>query len=72
MVTREKIIQELEKMPDEHLEELYKVIKSLETNGTRGAGGETVMAKLRNITISASPDLSIRAKLYDLEDQDAE
>ena len=72
MITREKIIEELKKMPDEHLEDLYKVIKSLETNGTREEAGETVMAKLRKIKISASPDLSIRAKLYDLEGEDAE
>ncbi|HXU35528.1 MAG TPA: hypothetical protein VN937_04140 [Blastocatellia bacterium] len=72
MITREKIIEELNKMPDEHLEDLYKVIKSLETNGTREEAGETVMAKLRKIKISASPDLSIRAKLYDLEGEDAE
>ncbi len=72
MITREKIIEELKKMPDDHLEDLYKVIKSLETNGTREEAGETVMAKLRKIKISASPDLSIRAKLYDLEGEDAE
>lgn len=72
MVTREKIIEELEKMPDEHLDEVYKVIKSLETNGTREEAGETVMAKLRKIKISASPDLAIGAKLYDLEGEDAE
>jgi hypothetical protein len=72
MITREKIIEELKKMPDEHLEDLYKVIKSLETIGTREEAGETVMAKLRKIKISASPDLSIRAKLYDLEVEDAE
>lgn len=72
MITREKLIEELKKMPDKHLEDLYKVIKSLETNGTREEAGETVMAKLRKIKISASPDLSIRAKLYDLEGEDAE
>jgi hypothetical protein len=72
MITREKLIEELKKMPDEHLEDLYKVIKSLEANGTREEAGETVMARLRKIKISASPDLSIRAKLYDLEGEDAE
>lgn len=66
MVTREKIIEELEKMADEHLDEVYKVIKSLGANGTPEGAGKTVMARLRNIKISASPDLSIRAKLYAL------
>jgi hypothetical protein len=71
MVTREKVIEELEKMPDEHLEELLRIIKSLETNGTREEAGESVMTRLRNIKISASPDLSMRAKLYDLEGEGA-
>jgi hypothetical protein len=71
MVTREKVIEELEKMPDEHLEELLRIIKSLETNGTREEAGESVMTRLRNIKISASPDLSMRANLYDLEGEDA-
>lgn len=62
MVTREKVIEELEKMPDEHLEELYRIIKTLETTGTREEAGESVMSQLRKIKISAS-DLSIRAKL---------
>lgn len=71
MVTREKVIEELEKMPDEHLDEVYRVIKTLETNGTCEEAGESVMSQLRKIKISASPDLSMRAKLYDLEGEDA-
>lgn len=71
MVTREKVIEELEKMPDEHLDEVYRVIKTLETNGTSEDTGESVMSQLRKIKISASPDLSMRAKLYDLEGEDA-
>lgn len=71
MVTREKVIEELEKTPDEHLDEVYRVIKTLETNGTREEAGETVMSQLRKVKISASPDLSMRARLYDLEGEDA-
>lgn len=71
MVTREKVIEELEKMSDEHLDEVYRVIKTLETNGTREEAGETVMSQLRKVKISASPDLSMRARLYDLEGEDA-
>lgn len=63
MVTREELIEELEKMPDEHLEEVYRVIKALETNGSREEDGESVMAKLRKIKISASPDFSTTTKL---------
>lgn len=67
MVTREKVIEELEKTPDEHLDEVYRVIKTLETNGTREEAGETVMSQLRKIKISASPDLSIKANFYSLD-----
>jgi hypothetical protein len=58
MVTRKKVIEEFEKMPDEHLEEVYRVIKTLEANGTSEDAGESVMARLRKIKISGSPDLS--------------
>jgi hypothetical protein len=61
MVTREKLVEEIEKIPDEHLEELYRMIKSLEVNGTDAESGESVMARLRKIRISASPDFSIKA-----------
>lgn len=64
MVTRDKVIEELEKMPDEHLEEVYRIIRTIETNGTSEEAGESVMSRLRKIKISASPDLSLRAKLY--------
>ena len=29
MISREKIVEEIQKVPDERLEELYKVIKGL-------------------------------------------
>lgn len=64
MVTREKLVEEIEKVPDEHLEELYRMIKTLEVNGTDAVSGESVMARLREIRISASPDFSIKANLY--------
>lgn len=71
MVTREKLVEEIERIPDEHLEELYRMIKSLEVNGTPTESGESVMARLRKISISASPDFSLKANLYDLEGEDA-
>jgi hypothetical protein len=71
MVTRAKIVEEIEKVPDEYLEELYRMIKGLEVNGTDAEFAEGVMARLRKIKISASPDLSIKANLYELEGEDA-
>lgn len=70
MVTRAKIVEELEKVPDEYLEELYRMIKSLEANGTNAESAEGVMARLRKIRISASSDLSIKANLYEVEGED--
>lgn len=70
MVTRAKIVEEIEKVPDEYLEELYSMIKALEANGTDAASAEDVMARLRKIRISASLDLSIKANLYELEGED--
>lgn len=71
MVTRAKIVEEIEKVPDEYLEELYRMIKGLEVNGTDAESAEGVMARLRKIRISASPDLSIKANLYEVEGEDA-
>lgn len=72
MVTREKVIEELEKMPDEHLEEVYRIIKTLETNGARENDDESVMARLRKIRISGSPDLSIKANFSSLDRRPSE
>ena len=66
MATREEIIAEIQKTPDEHLAELDELIKDF---AARHGGGDTsdlgVMAKLRRIKISASPDFSLRANLSD-------
>ena len=71
MISREKIIEEIAKVPDEHLDELYRIIKDFEVNKENGESGESVMARLRRIKISASPDFSMKANLYDLEAEDA-
>lgn len=63
MATREEIIGELEKVPEEDLEQLYRMIKALEVEGTDAECVEGVMARLRKIRISAAPDLSIKANL---------
>ncbi len=71
MVTREEIVAELQKVPERHLDEVYRLIKRYEATTEDAAVNDNVMAKLRQIKISASPDFSIRANLYELEEQNA-
>ncbi len=70
MISREKIIEEIGKVPDEHLDELYRIIKDFEVKKEDGESTESVMARLRRIRISASPDFSTKASLYDVEAED--
>ena len=72
MVTREELIAEIQKVPEKHLDELYRIVKSYETAGGEDEPNQSVMAKLRRIRISATPDFSTKANLYDLEEQNAE
>ena len=72
MVTREEIIAEIQKVPEKHLNELYHIVKSYEASGGEDEPNQGVMAKLRQIRISATPDFSTKANLYDLEEQNAE
>ena len=72
MVTREDIVAEIQRVPEKHLDKIYKILKTYEDNGERDAADLSVMASLREIKISASPDLSTKANLYDLEKQDGE
>ena len=67
MVTREQILVEVRKMPDKYLDELYQVIKDFESRPRTESSNEDVMAKLREIKISASPDFSTRADLYETD-----
>jgi hypothetical protein len=71
MVTREDVVAEIQKVPDKHLEALYFIIKDFEERSSENESNENVMAALRQIKIAASPDFSIKAKLYDLEERDA-
>ena len=72
MVTREDLIAGIKRVPEKHLDELYRIIKNYEENGEQPDASESVMARLRQIRISASPDFSTRADLYDPEKQDGE
>ena len=65
MVTREEILIEVRKVPEKYLDELYQIIKEFETRPEAERAEQDVMAALRRIKISASPDFSIRADLYD-------
>ena len=71
MISREKAIEGIAKVPDENLHELYKVIKDFEMKKENGQSGESVMARLRKIKISASPDFSTKANLYEIEADNA-
>jgi hypothetical protein len=71
MITRDDVVAEIQRVPEKHLGELYRIIKSYEENGEESERTENIMAKLRGIKISASPDFSMNAKLYDLEREDA-
>jgi len=72
MVTREDIFAEIQRVPDERLDEVYNLLKKYGQNGEQSTTDVNVMARLREIKISSSPDLSIRANLHDLEIDDAE
>ena len=66
MVTREDIVAEIQKVPEQHLEELYRIVKDFEGKSEEDGSNQSVMAQLRQIKISASRDFSIKANLYDI------
>ena len=65
MVTREEILIEVRKMPEQYLDELYQIIKDFESRARPELSDQDVMAALREIKISASSDFSTRAELYE-------
>lgn len=71
MVTRENIMAEVQKVPEKHLAELYRIIKNYEPPSGADEPNQSVMAQLRRIKISAAPDFSSQANLYDLEEKNA-
>ncbi len=60
MVTRETVIAELQKVPERHLDELYRIIKEYEVPPENNESDDSVMARLRQIKISALPDFSTK------------
>lgn len=71
MVTREEILVEVRKVPEKYLDELYQIIKEFEARPGAEQTDQDVMAALRRIKISASPDFSTRADLYEADDSHA-
>jgi hypothetical protein len=63
MITKEIIKSEVERVPDERLEELYEVVKIYSRAKTESNGG-TLFSKLRDITIDGPEDFSENLDLY--------
>ncbi|MGI8470294.1 MAG: hypothetical protein ACR2N3_17785 [Pyrinomonadaceae bacterium] len=59
IITKEVIKAEIEKIPDEKLEEFFAVVKEFSEPKK-----ESLMAKLRKIKIQAPPDFSQNIDLY--------
>jgi hypothetical protein len=57
MVTREIINSEIERVPEERLEELYEMVKFYSRTQTK-SNGPTLFSKLRKITIDGPEDFS--------------
>lgn len=64
VITKEDIKQEIEKVPDEQLESLYKYVRELTEAKPKKQSKETFMAKMRKIKINAPSDFSRDIDLY--------
>ncbi len=69
MITREQLISEIQNIPERYLEEIYQILKTFESQPEENRESESVMAQLRRIQISAAPDFSIKASIYDMEER---
>jgi hypothetical protein len=63
MITKEEIKSEVEKVPEERLAELYRIVKSF-TESKSTSSKPTLMSKLKRVRISAPPDFSENIDLY--------
>jgi len=63
MVTKEIIKSEIERVPEDRLEELYEVVKNYSATGTDNNGG-TLFSKLKQISIDGPEDFSENLDLY--------
>ncbi len=64
IITKEDIKKEIEKVPNEKLETLYKYVVNLTEVKVKEESKETFMAKMRKIKIDAPPDFSRNIDLY--------
>jgi hypothetical protein len=63
MTSKELIKSEIEKVPDDRLDELYSVVKGYTQTQANG-DGRSLMAKLREITIEGPEDFAKNIDLY--------
>jgi hypothetical protein len=63
MITREAIIDEIQKIPENYLADLYKIIKNFEADKEMEPK-QSLMSKLRNIKIKGPKDFSENIDLY--------
>ena len=64
MATREEIKSEIEKVPEERLAELYKIVRDFTNSKSVSSNKPTLMSKLRRIRISGPSDFSENIDLY--------
>jgi len=63
MATKEEIKSEIEKVPEEHLAELYQIVRRF-TQSRPSPSQPTLMSKLRCVRISAPADFSENIDRY--------
>jgi len=64
VITKEDIKQEIEKVPDEKLESLYKYVRELTEVKPKKQSKESFMAKMRKIRINAPSDFATNIDDY--------
>lgn len=63
MISKELIKSEIEKVPEDRLEELYSVVKTFAESSSKG-DGDSLMSKLRAIRIDGPEDFAENIDLY--------
>lgn len=63
MITKETIKSEIERVPDDRLAELYRIVKSF-TKSKPQSAEPSLMSKLKNVRISAPEDFSENIDSY--------
>jgi hypothetical protein len=58
MISKELIKSEIEKVPEDRLDELYSVVRSYSSQPSANGDGRNFMSKLREITIEGPEDFA--------------